>query len=184
MNNPSPTTISSITSKLELPLVGFPSGQREQTVNLPSSTSKVRILPPPPSLPDKTQFKPIYPVSCSAHAGKDEKVQFERSEKALPQATTRRAKRVALSNPSPTTLTFLNTQNLLLRADFCPVALRLPGLQMHVTRRSDKRSASDNSHRTMPIKTADAGFVVNMTYTPPVGRISEAHPTIHTAPCP
>ncbi len=30
-------------------LVGFPSGQREQTVNLPSQTSKVRILPPPPS---------------------------------------------------------------------------------------------------------------------------------------
>ncbi|MCA2028774.1 hypothetical protein LDK53_22860, partial [Enterobacter sp. K16B] len=28
--------------------VGFPSGQREQTVNLPSQTSKVRILPPPP----------------------------------------------------------------------------------------------------------------------------------------
>ena len=28
--------------------MGFPSGQREQTVNLPSSTSKVRILPPPP----------------------------------------------------------------------------------------------------------------------------------------
>ncbi len=28
-------------------LVGFPSGQREQTVNLPSQTSKVRILPPP-----------------------------------------------------------------------------------------------------------------------------------------
>ena len=27
---------------------GFPSGQREQTVNLPSSTSKVRILLPPP----------------------------------------------------------------------------------------------------------------------------------------
>src|SRR5690606_40684236 len=51
-SNPSPTTISSFTSKYELPLVGFPSGQREQTVNLPSSTSKVRILPPPPSLPD------------------------------------------------------------------------------------------------------------------------------------
>jgi methionyl-tRNA formyltransferase len=31
------------------PVVGFPSGQREQTVNLPSQTSKVRILPPPPS---------------------------------------------------------------------------------------------------------------------------------------
>ena len=29
-------------------LEGFPSGQREQTVNLPSSTSKVRILLPPP----------------------------------------------------------------------------------------------------------------------------------------
>ena len=29
---------------------GFPSGQREQTVNLPSSTSKVRILLPPPSI--------------------------------------------------------------------------------------------------------------------------------------
>ena len=29
-------------------LVGFPSGQREQTVNLPSQTSMVRIHPPPP----------------------------------------------------------------------------------------------------------------------------------------
>src|SRR5438309_7545141 len=27
---------------------GFPSGQREQTVNLPALPSKVRILPPPP----------------------------------------------------------------------------------------------------------------------------------------
>ncbi len=27
---------------------GFPSGQREQTVNLPVSPSQVRILPPPP----------------------------------------------------------------------------------------------------------------------------------------
>jgi hypothetical protein len=27
---------------------GFPSGQREQTVNLPVLPSKVRILPPPP----------------------------------------------------------------------------------------------------------------------------------------
>ena len=27
---------------------GFPSGQREQTVNLPAMPSKVRILPPPP----------------------------------------------------------------------------------------------------------------------------------------
>ena len=29
-------------------LVGFQSGQREQTVNLPSQTSMVRIHPPPP----------------------------------------------------------------------------------------------------------------------------------------
>ena len=37
-------------SKTMNTMVGFPSGQREQTVNLPSQTSKVRILPPPPSL--------------------------------------------------------------------------------------------------------------------------------------
>ena len=29
---------------------GFPSGQREQTVNLSAEPSEVRILPPPPSL--------------------------------------------------------------------------------------------------------------------------------------
>jgi hypothetical protein len=28
---------------------GFPSGQREQTVNLSAMPSEVRILPPPPS---------------------------------------------------------------------------------------------------------------------------------------
>src|SRR5271166_2251085 len=36
---------------------GFPSGQREQTVNLPALPSKVRILPPPPgqeSLPGRS----------------------------------------------------------------------------------------------------------------------------------
>src|SRR5438874_1626265 len=31
-----------------VPSEGFPSGQREQTVNLPALPSKVRILPPPP----------------------------------------------------------------------------------------------------------------------------------------
>jgi hypothetical protein len=30
---------------------GFPSGQREQTVNLSAMPSEVRILPPPPSIP-------------------------------------------------------------------------------------------------------------------------------------
>ena len=43
-------------SKKHYPVVGFPSGQREQTVNLPSSTSKVRILPPPPSLPNNPKI--------------------------------------------------------------------------------------------------------------------------------
>ncbi|EYI08766.1 hypothetical protein SEEH4630_07047, partial [Salmonella enterica subsp. enterica serovar Heidelberg str. N4630] len=41
--------------------------------------------------------------------GKDEKLRLRFdssvSEKALPQATTRRAKRAALSHPSPTTIT-------------------------------------------------------------------------------
>ncbi len=44
-------------SKKHYPVVGFPSGQREQTVNLPSSTSKVRILPPPPSLSTTSKFE-------------------------------------------------------------------------------------------------------------------------------
>ncbi|EEC5709194.1 hypothetical protein J9R26_001078 [Salmonella enterica] len=33
------------------------------------------------------------------------KVRFERSEKALPQATTRRVRSGATNNPSPTTIT-------------------------------------------------------------------------------
>ncbi len=108
-NNPSPTTIhSGKFSKISIPLVGFPSGQREQTVNLPSSTSKVRILPPPPSLhkvPHPINLQ--CPIFCPC--GKDEKLRLRFdssvSEKALPQATTRRAKRAALSHPSPTTIT-------------------------------------------------------------------------------
>jgi hypothetical protein len=35
---------------------GFPSGQREQTVNLPALPSKVRILPPPPFLGWNTEY--------------------------------------------------------------------------------------------------------------------------------
>ncbi len=107
-NNPSPTTIFKLYLQFELPLVGFPSGQREQTVNLPSSTSKVRILPPPPSLPSRI-LSPLSTVSHISPYGKDEKLRLRfdssESEKALPQATTRRAKRAALSHPSPTTIT-------------------------------------------------------------------------------
>ena len=151
---PPPPSLST-TSKFELPLVGFPSGQREQTVNLPSSTSKVRILPPPPSLSKVRELSNESAIKYSAHAGKDEKPRprfdSSASERAWPQATTRRAKRAALSNPSPTTITSLNNQNLLLRANFAR--------WHHVYRaynilpcRSDKRSASDNSPRTVPIK--------------------------------
>ncbi|ESF07182.1 hypothetical protein SEEU9261_12769, partial [Salmonella enterica subsp. enterica serovar Urbana str. ATCC 9261] len=47
----------------------------------------------------------------SLRTGKDEKLRIRfdssESEKALPQATTRRAKRAALSNPSPTTITLV-----------------------------------------------------------------------------
>ena len=35
-------------------MVGFPSGQRDQTVNLTAQPSKVRILPQPPSLKQST----------------------------------------------------------------------------------------------------------------------------------
>ncbi|CAI2313190.1 conserved hypothetical protein [Vibrio parahaemolyticus] len=35
-------------SKYKNTLEGFPSGQREQTVNLPAPPSMVRIRPPPP----------------------------------------------------------------------------------------------------------------------------------------
>ncbi len=42
--------MAAFTSKMPPRLEGFPSGQREQTVNLPSTTSKVQILPPPPIL--------------------------------------------------------------------------------------------------------------------------------------
>ncbi len=34
----------------------FPSGQREQTVNLPAQPSEVRILPSPPYKPCKSRF--------------------------------------------------------------------------------------------------------------------------------
>ena len=75
--------------------MGFPSGQREQTVNLPSSTSKVRILPPPPSphvMPSliNLRYFIFYPT------GKDEKLRLRfdssASERTLPRATARRAR--------------------------------------------------------------------------------------------
>ena len=47
-SNPSPSTIQVRTIR-SCPVEGFPSGQRDQTVNLTALPSKVRILLPPPS---------------------------------------------------------------------------------------------------------------------------------------
>ena len=84
--------------------------------------SEAAILPPPPSLSKAPEFSNESAIKYSAQAGKDEKLRprfdLSASERALPQATTRRAKRAALSNPSPTTIASLNNQNLLLRANF------------------------------------------------------------------
>ncbi|ESB95478.1 hypothetical protein SEEAA707_20512, partial [Salmonella enterica subsp. enterica serovar Agona str. ATCC BAA-707] len=53
-------------------------------------------------------LSPLSTVSHISPYGKDEKLRLRfdssESEKALPQATTRRAKRAALSHPSPTTI--------------------------------------------------------------------------------
>ncbi len=38
-------------------LEGFPSGQREQTVNLPAPPSMVRIRPPPPYLLNSVAYR-------------------------------------------------------------------------------------------------------------------------------
>ena len=47
----SPFTGSTFSRFVCLRMDGFPSGQREQTVNLPSQTSMVRIHPHPPMVP-------------------------------------------------------------------------------------------------------------------------------------
>ena len=87
-------------------MVGFPSGQREQTVNLPSQTSKVRILPPPPSLQSTPNRNTTSKTQGYCTLGKDEKlrqVRVERSETTRFSAA-RRASRHATSYPSPTTI--------------------------------------------------------------------------------
>jgi hypothetical protein len=42
--------IASSSLSINYILEGFPSGQREQTVNLPAEPTEVRILPPPPGI--------------------------------------------------------------------------------------------------------------------------------------
>ena len=87
-------------------VVGFPSGQREQTVNLPSQTSKVRILPPPPSLQSSQRIPASQKPHNSPHRGRMrsfDKVRVERSETTRFSAA-RRVRSVATNNPSPTTI--------------------------------------------------------------------------------
>ena len=99
------------------PVVGFPSGQREQTVNLPSSTSKVRILPPPPSLhvlPSLLHLR--YFIFCPT--GKDEKLRL-RFDSSVARERCRRQRpegrgALAPSYPSPTTILLKNTSAQLL----------------------------------------------------------------------
>jgi hypothetical protein len=50
---------SGISAKILLITERYPSGQREQTVNLPAMPSKVRILPSPPFFAEIAQFAGI-----------------------------------------------------------------------------------------------------------------------------
>ncbi|ELN08518.1 hypothetical protein SEEE0816_15277, partial [Salmonella enterica subsp. enterica serovar Enteritidis str. 607308-16] len=65
--------------------------------------------PSPTTITPSRILSPLSIVSHISLYGKDEKLRLRfdssESEKALPQATTRRAKRAALSHPSPTTMT-------------------------------------------------------------------------------
>ena len=86
-------------------LVGFPSGQREQTVNLPSQTSKVRILPPPPSsLPESIK-------SCQPRLSGENRITIRNHEfrGGVPERPKGADCKSAVSdfegsNPSPTTI--------------------------------------------------------------------------------
>ena len=59
---------------------GFPSGQREQTVNLSAAPSEVRILPPPPSLFVTGMRSNVLPVLFYAEAGIAQLVEHQPSK--------------------------------------------------------------------------------------------------------
>ncbi len=132
------------------PVVGFPSGQREQTVNLPSSTSKVRILPPPPSphvMPSIIYLR--YSIFCPT--GKDEKLRprFDSSEARERCRRQRPEGRGALapSNPSPTTIFLKKHLNpITLRYSiFCPT-----GKDEKLRPRFDSSEARERCRRQWP----------------------------------
>ena len=130
------------------PVVGFPSGQREQTVNLPSSTSKVRILPPPPSLhvlPSLLHLR--YSIFCPT--GKDEKLRpgFDSSvarERCRRQRPEGRGA-LAPSHPSPTAVALSSATCSAISS----LALRLARLQVCrlVVRSGAPHRLRENSQR-------------------------------------
>ena len=130
------------------PVVGFPSGQREQTVNLPSSTSKVRILPPPPSLhvlPSLLHLR--YSIFCPT--GKDEKLRpgFDSSiarERCRRQRSEGRGA-LAPSHPSPTAVALSSATCSAISS----LALRLARLQVCrlVVRSGAPHRLRENSQR-------------------------------------
>ena len=130
------------------PVVGFPSGQREQTVNLPSSTSKVRILPPPPSLhvlPSLLHFR--YFIFCPT--GKDEKLRL-RFDSSVARERCRRQRpegrgALAPSHPSPTAVALSSATCSAISS----LALRLARLQVCrlVVRSGAPHRLRENSQR-------------------------------------
>ncbi len=139
------------------PVVGFPSGQREQTVNLPSSTSKVRILPPPPSLhvlPSLLHLR--YFIFCPT--GKDEKLRL-RFDSSVARERCRRQRpegrgALAPSHPSPTAVALSSATCSAISS----LALRLARLQVcrlvaptgapHRLRENSQRGQSPLHRRT------------------------------------
>ena len=130
------------------PVVGFPSGQREQTVNLPSSTSKVRILPPPPSLhviPSLLHLR--YSIFCPT--GKDEKLRL-RFDSSVARERCRRQRpegrgALAPSHPSPTAVALSSATCSAISS----LALRLARLQVCrlVVRSGAPHRLRENSQR-------------------------------------
>ena len=130
------------------PVVGFPSGQREQTVNLPSSTSKVRILPPPPSLhvlPSLLHLR--YFIFCPT--GKDEKLRL-RFDSSVARERCRRQRpegrgALAPSHPSPTAVALSSATCSAISS----LALRLARLQVCrlVVRSGAPHRLRENSQR-------------------------------------
>ncbi len=113
---------------MNIPVVGFPSGQREQTVNLPSSTSKVRILPPPPLFTLLNSYNLILPLVGFPSGQREQTVN-------LPSSTSK----VRILPPPPSLPDISSPPNKHQRRTFCPYGkdekLR-PGFDSSVSERT------------------------------------------------